>query len=117
MKNAKRLFMAPLLLASMSHATAAFECPNMTDVAPPDWLPTFERLMPAGDDLIAPDQLKAAASELKQRGVPDDDAVNSLFAAYCPRIAGNAALDDTEMNNRASEFIIMATHVIFGSAP
>ena len=104
-----------LWVACLLSSVSAFDCPSLATVEGPDIAAQIAPLLPAGDDLVAPDQLSAAVFDLHRQGVAADDAVNSLFAAYCPRIAANGRLSEAEKNDRAAAFTSMATGLTYAT--
>jgi hypothetical protein len=94
----------------------AFDCPSLETVDGPSIASQIAKLLPPGDDLVAPDQLGTAVFELHSRGIDPAEAVNSLFAAFCPRIAANTQLTDAQKDQRAREFSQMATTVVFSGS-
>jgi len=64
--------------------------------------------------LSIPCSCRLSRGDTTRRRSPDDQMVNSLYAAYCPRIGGNAALSETEKYDRATAFLSEAERVTFG---
>ena len=111
---ADKPLLATLLWVVALSPACAVDCPAESAVVDPLFLPLIEGVIPPGDDLVSPGSLREAVYVLRLHGMPDDQMVNSLYAAYCPRIAGNAALSETEKNDRATAFLSEAERVIFG---
>lgn len=106
------LFTSAVMVASDIYA---FECPTLAAVTYPDDYRIIEPLLPAGDDLMARENIVEAVYQLRQRGTPDDVIVNSLFAAYCPRISAKSGLSASEKDDLAAAFLAEANRVVFAS--
>jgi hypothetical protein len=102
-----------LCVAGFATSASAFDCPPLAAVERHLLVAATALAIPPGDDLVVRDQLKSAVFVLRQEGIPDDQMVNSLFAAYCPRIAEDPGLTDSEKDDRAQHFLEMANAVVY----
>ncbi|WP_210490426.1 hypothetical protein [Microvirga antarctica] len=98
-------------------AFAAFDCPLVSDMDSKATQAKIAQILPGDDDLTNPDKLKAAIVNLKAGGIGTDLAVNNLIAAYCPKVAANAKLSDTEKTDRVQSFAAMITQLVYTMDP
>ncbi len=90
-------------------AAGAFECP----VRPVDQPAAVKALLPAGNGLDDPAKLNAAVGAMRAQGVSQGVIIDNLIAAYCPLVAGNAALSDAQRATRVTRFASQIARTVY----
>jgi hypothetical protein len=104
-----------MALSSSGALAAGFACPQMGQIDSPATLAKIQPLLPLDVDLKAPQQLASAVFILRGQGMPAATIVNNLVAAYCPTVATNSSLSDTEKTQRVQRFSVTASKLAYSS--
>lgn len=97
------------VLGAVQPAFAAFECP----VKPVDQPAAVKALIPVGDALDTPAALNAAVTALRAQGIGSGIIIDNFIAAYCPVVAGNAALSDAQRATRVIRFASRIARTVY----
>ncbi len=107
----------PLLLgfalqAAPAHA-AGFECPSRPVADEPAGIKDIKSLLPVGDPLDNPAQLNTAVATLRGQGLSEGLIIDNLIGAYCPVVAANTTLNDTQKAALVRRFASLITGIVF----
>lgn len=116
-RRALRTVALPLLLGFALQAApayaAGFECPSRPVADEPAGIKDIKSLLPVGDPLDNPAQLNTAVATLRGQGLSEGLIIDNLIGAYCPVVAADAALDDTQKTERVRRFASLITGIVF----
>lgn len=93
-------------------AQDSFTCPTPTPVTTNQTV--IQLALPSGDAFHDPDALVQAVTELHADGVSLAETVHSLIAAYCPVVASDTNLSDTQKTQEVQRFATRITSVVYG---
>jgi hypothetical protein len=105
-----------LILTAMPPAAAAagkFECPLPLGPDAPAKLQEIQRLLPDGNAMADPDRLNATVDTLRRDGMPKRLIIDHLVAAYCPTVAQESSLTETEKSARLQRFTGQITRLVY----
>ncbi|KAA0969060.1 hypothetical protein FPY71_16075 [Aureimonas fodinaquatilis] len=101
-----------LLSGTPAAAQSSFSCPA-EDVAPAQQT-VIQSILTSGEAFDNPGLLVEAVTRLHSEGVSPLLTVNGLVAAYCPVIADDASLADSDKTQLVARFAGRVTHIAYG---
>lgn len=109
-------FALALLLQLTMPAEAAlsnFVCPETIKGTTPDKRAEIRTLLPSGDAMENPTRLNASIDELRRLGLSQTLIVDHLIGAYCPTVAENTSLSDSEKTSKVRQFASRITVLVY----
>jgi hypothetical protein len=109
-------FALALLLQFTMPAEAAlsnFVCPEAIKGTTPDKRAEIRALLPSGDAMEDPTRLNASIDKLRRLGLSQTLIVDHLIGAYCPTVAENTSLSDSEKTLKVRQFASRITVLVY----
>lgn len=112
--TSSRFLLAAALLGALgavrpAFAAGAFECPTR----PLEQPAAIKALLPVGNALDDPAALNAAIGAMRAMKASQGVIIDSLIAAYCPVVAGNAALSDAQKATRVVRYASKIARTVY----
>jgi hypothetical protein len=102
-----------LFVCGTANVAAAFVCPVKSLGANAAQDQAIAAVIAAGDGLANVTKLNAAIDVLRGQGIENAIIVDGLIAAYCPTVAGNAALSDAHKRAQVQGFAARVTRAVY----
>jgi hypothetical protein len=103
-------------LAALTPANAAaanFECALSVQPTDPARSLEMQRLLPDSNAMADIGRLTAAVGVLLREGTPKSLSINELVGAYCPMVAQENSLTETEKTARLQRFTSQITQLVY----
>src|SRR5689334_7144005 len=100
-------------LALPALGAGQFQCPSFSRPNNPAKLEQIRGLLPNADTMTNIDQLSATIASLRRDGMSKSLIIDHLVGAYCPMVAREAAVDDTEKADRVRRFSGQVTRLVY----
>jgi len=94
-------------------ALSTFVCPETIEGTTPDKRAEIRTLLPPGDAMENPARLNASIDELRRLGLSQTLIVDHLIGAYCPTVAENTSLSDSEKTAKVRQFARRITVLVY----
>ncbi len=105
-----------LMLTALPPASAAaanFECPLPVQPIVPAGLQEIQRLLPDGNAMTDIGRLNVAVGTLRRDGMSKSLIIDHLVSAYCPMVAQESSLTETEKAARLRRFTVQITQLVY----
>jgi hypothetical protein len=99
--------------AMAASARSGFVCPKTIEGTTPDKRGEIRALLPSGNALDNPAQLRIGIDELKRLGLSNTLIVDHLIGAYCPTVAQNTSLSDAQKATQIRQFAGRITAIVY----
>lgn len=100
-------------LALPALGAGQFQCPSFSKPNNPAKLEQIRGLLPNVDTMTNIEQLSATIASLRRDGMSKSLIIDHLVGAYCPMVAREAAVDDTEKADRVRRFSGQVTRLVY----
>ena len=93
---------------------AAFTCPESVTSDAPRNSPPLNALFSGATDLSAGNRVDELVTDLRKNGMKPALIVDHLVGAYCPLVANDGSLSDTQKADRVRRFARQVTGLAYG---
>lgn len=93
--------------------TSGFECPLTIDGSTTTKAAEIVQLLPVGDAMDDPSRLNESIDALRRFGLSKTLIIDHLIAAYCPVVAQNSSLSDSDKTARVRRFARRITLLVY----
>jgi S-methylmethionine-dependent homocysteine/selenocysteine methylase len=90
-----------------------FQCPSFSRPNNPAKLEQIRGLLPNADTMTNIERLSATIASLRRDGMSKSLIIDHLVGAYCPMVAREAAVDDTEKAALVQRFTGEVTRLVY----
>ena len=92
---------------------ATFECPRPLKPSTPATLTEIKSQLPDGKAMADVGRLSATIGVLRRNGLSKSGIIDHLVGAYCPMVAQQGSLTDTEKAASVRRFSGQVTHLVY----
>jgi hypothetical protein len=102
-----------LALLAPGAAAAKFECPSPLKPSAPATLAKITSQLPDRTAMADVGRLTTTIDVLRREGLPKSGIIDDIIGAYCPMVAQEGSLSDTEKTVNVRRFSGQITHLVY----